>query len=86
MQPLISFLTGNDAGLQSIVAAGGPDVVHDMLLLGTGHGGEEGSIDHALMLLRLLMRHSSVAYMFTQQVRTRSHSRLHSHALRFVKA
>jgi|MesohylFT_1024984.scaffolds.fasta_scaffold471623_1 hypothetical protein len=39
-----------------------------MLLLGTGHGEEEGSIDHALMLLSVLMRHSSVADMFTQQV------------------
>jgi hypothetical protein len=41
-----------------------------MLMLGTGHGEEEGTIEHALMLLQLMMRHSDFALMFTQQVRS----------------
>ena len=43
-------------------------MLHDMLMLGSGHSEEEGSVDHALMLLEFMMRHTEFALMFTQQV------------------
>ncbi len=62
------FFAGERTGRQAIVTAGGHDVLHDMLMLGTGHGEEEGAIEHALMLLQLIIRQADVAHMFTQQV------------------
>ena len=50
-------------------------MVHDMLMLGSGHGDDEGAVDHALMLLALLMRDADVAYMFTVQVLPSTSSR-----------
>jgi hypothetical protein len=65
----MTLSTSGDAnGRQSIVTSGGIDVVQDMLMLGSGHGDDEGAVDHALMLLSLLMRDADVAYMFTVQV------------------
>ena len=43
-------------------------MLHDMLMLGSGHSEEEGSVDHALMLLEFMMRQTEFALMFTQQV------------------
>jgi hypothetical protein len=63
----VSF-AGEPIGRQAIVTAGGSDVLHDMLMLGSGHSEEEGSVDHALMLLEFMMRHTEFALMFTQQV------------------
>ena len=51
------------------MTGGGHDVIHDMLMLGTGHEGEEGAIDHALLLLAPLMRDTNVAWMFAQPAR-----------------
>jgi hypothetical protein len=58
----------NSAGRRAIISSAGADVLHDMLMLGSGHSDEEGSVDHALMLLALLMRDTDVAYMFAQEV------------------
>lgn len=60
--------SGEPIGRQAIVTAGGSDVLHDMLLLGSGYLEEEGSVDHALMLLESMMRHTDFALMFTAQV------------------
>lgn len=43
-------------------------MLHDMLMLGSGHADEEGVVDHALMLIAVLMRDADVAYMFAQEV------------------
>jgi hypothetical protein len=58
----------DDTGRQAIITSGGHDVLLDMLMLGTGHGEEEGAVDHAVTLLALLMRDVNVAHMFTLQV------------------
>ncbi len=39
-----------------------------MLMMGSRFGDEEGVVDHALMLLAVLMRDADVAYMFAQEV------------------
>jgi hypothetical protein len=71
----VTRFAGENTGRQSIITGGGHDILQDVLMLGTGHGEEEGTIEHALMLLELLMRHLDVANMFTQQVSIAPHIR-----------